>query len=84
MEVDGAANGETPKVEDEEEVPTCMLLAGMNSVNVLSFALDTSIEAPPSILPPKRYCDITGLEVGECSRQPERLALPPMTSGSVH
>jgi hypothetical protein len=25
---------------------------------------DFSIEAPPSFLPPKRYCDITGLEVG--------------------
>ena len=25
--------------------------------------LDSSIEAPPSILPQKRYCDITGLEV---------------------
>lgn len=23
---------------------------------------DTSIEAPPSVLPQKRYCDITGLE----------------------
>jgi INO80 complex subunit C len=25
--------------------------------------VDTTIEAPPSILPQKRYCDITGLEV---------------------
>ena len=24
---------------------------------------DTSIEAPPSVLPPRHYCDITGLEV---------------------
>ncbi|KAG8221716.1 hypothetical protein J3R82DRAFT_2004 [Butyriboletus roseoflavus] len=26
-------------------------------------AADTSIEAPPSLLPPRHYCDITGLEV---------------------
>ena len=24
---------------------------------------DTSVEAPPSLLPAKRYCDITGLQV---------------------
>ena len=24
---------------------------------------DTSIEAPPSLLPARKYCDITGLEV---------------------
>lgn len=26
--------------------------------------LDATVEAPPSILPQKKYCDITGLEVG--------------------
>jgi hypothetical protein len=26
---------------------------------------DLSIEAPPSVLPQRRYCDITGLEVRE-------------------
>lgn len=30
-------------------------------------ALDLSIEAPPSVLPQRRYCDITGLEVRETS-----------------
>lgn len=25
--------------------------------------LDSSIEAPPSVLPQRHYCDITGLEV---------------------
>jgi hypothetical protein len=25
--------------------------------------IDTSIEAPPSLLPARKYCDITGLEV---------------------
>lgn len=29
--------------------------------------LDLSIEAPPSVLPQRRYCDITGLEVRESS-----------------
>ena len=24
---------------------------------------DTSVQAPPSLLPPKRYCDLTGLMV---------------------
>ena len=33
----------------------------LNSLNSLD--ADTSIEAPPSILPQSRYCDITGLEV---------------------
>jgi hypothetical protein len=28
-----------------------------------SFIADTSIEAPPSVLPQNHYCDITGLEV---------------------
>jgi len=28
---------------------------------------DLSIEAPPSVLPQRRYCDITGLEVRETS-----------------
>src|SRR5581483_2926878 len=32
-------------------------------VNYLSIYLDTSIEAPPSLHPQKKYCDITGLEV---------------------
>lgn len=34
-------------------------------VLVVSFAerdTDTSIEAPPSLLPARKYCDITGLE----------------------
>ena len=65
MEVDGVANGDAAKVEDEEEAPTCTLWYPPALTSVLScdFHLDTSIEAPPSILPPKRYCDITGLEV---------------------
>lgn len=30
---------------------------------MISRSSDSSIEAPPSILPPQKYCDITGLEV---------------------
>jgi hypothetical protein len=29
----------------------------------LTFLADISVEAPPSVLPQKHYCDITGLEV---------------------
>ena len=32
-------------------------------LTVYSVDADTSIEAPPSVLPQSRYCDITGLEV---------------------
>ena len=32
-----------------------------------TMVLDLSIEAPPSVLPQRRYCDITGLEVRESS-----------------
>lgn len=31
---------------------------------------DLSIEAPPSVLPQRRYCDITGLEVRELLQSP--------------
>jgi INO80 complex subunit C len=47
---------------EEEEVPTC------ECPYTVRFAgsycpIDASIEAPPSFLPQRRYCDITGLEV---------------------
>ncbi|PKC74248.1 hypothetical protein RhiirA1_335316 [Rhizophagus irregularis] len=29
---------------------------------IINFILDSNIEAPPSIRPQKKYCDITGLE----------------------
>lgn len=46
-----------------EEVPTCNVDPFPVPQLTLTRTLDTSIEAPPSIWPPKHYCDITGLEV---------------------
>jgi INO80 complex subunit C len=52
MDVDG----------EEEEIPTCEARRVQNAFDRLWYT-DTSIEAPPSLLPPRHYCDITGLEV---------------------
>jgi len=57
MDVDGAST-----TLDEEDVPTCTFLPLPNSRR-LTLLSDTSIEAPPSLLPPRHYCDITGLHV---------------------
>ncbi|KAJ7198842.1 hypothetical protein GGX14DRAFT_573281 [Mycena pura] len=54
MEVDGE-----PSVE--EDFPTCEYLSIARS-QLLTARVDTSIEAPPSLLPQRHYCDITGLE----------------------
>jgi hypothetical protein len=43
---------------------------------------DTSIEAPPSLLPPRHYCDITGLEVRVARVASFRDTLS--TSGPIH
>jgi INO80 complex subunit C len=61
MEVDGA-------VVAGDDVPSCEW-ACRNFANGLAehYGLDLSIEAPPSVLPQRRYCDITGLEVRESS-----------------
>ncbi|KAJ7746324.1 hypothetical protein B0H16DRAFT_961607 [Mycena metata] len=57
MDVDGE-----PSIE-EEEVLTCECLPFWSALTwVIQSLLDTSIEAPPSLLPQKHYCDITGLE----------------------
>lgn len=47
--------------------------------------LDLSIEAPPSVLPQRRYCDITGLEVRESSES-QFIIVSMMTfcTGPVH
>lgn len=58
MDVDGAPAAPLEPVFCESRVvwtSLCYLLDAMP---------DSSIEAPPSILPQKKYCDITGLEVG--------------------
>ena len=67
-----------------EEVPTCNVDPFPVPQLTLTRTLDTSIEAPPSIWPPKHYCDITGLEV----RTPPLLFLstthPRTSTGSIH
>lgn len=52
-------------IEEEEDIPTCECLVHDIFLWKMcaEISSDTSIEAPPSILPQKRYCDITGLEV---------------------
>jgi hypothetical protein len=47
----------------EEDTPTCASYVDFVSLIIIIILSDTSIEAPPSLLPPKKYCDITGLEV---------------------
>lgn len=49
-----------------EDAPTCiyrLLLAWFFVPSLTGFAADTTIEAPPSVIPHKHLCDITGLEV---------------------
>ncbi|KAI6044585.1 hypothetical protein EDC04DRAFT_2889653 [Pisolithus marmoratus] len=55
----------------DEDVPTCeytvtrnlsRIFVGADIRNGSVLLADTSIEAPPSLLPPRHYCDITGLE----------------------
>jgi INO80 complex subunit C len=62
MDVDGDGSAGANADALEEDYPTCEL--GTASVqHCLSVSADISIEAPPSFLPQKKYCDITGLEV---------------------
>ena len=60
MDVDGAEQTYLP----DEDMPTCASPIPRNSRRSNSVRIaDSSIEAPPSVLPQRRYCDITGLEV---------------------
>lgn len=61
MQVDG----QDALDDAEEELPTCLLFCLQVSFQCVSDCegADSSIEAPPSVLPPRKYCDITGLEV---------------------
>ena len=45
--------------------------------------LDLSIEAPPSVLPQRRYCDITGLEVRESCALRD-LLVTAYSAGTIH
>ena len=60
MDVDGAAPAAETSLE--EDLPTCQS-SPRPSDSRADRAVDASIEAPPSVLPQRKYCDITGLEV---------------------
>ena len=60
MDVDG----ENAEEQTEEDLPTCKLSHRDSDIlKCLTLVLDATIEAPPSVLPQRKYCDITGLEV---------------------
>lgn len=59
MDVDGESG--SSQVQDED-LPSCMCIAACTAWGT-DLSTDSSIEAPPSVLPPRKYCDITGLEV---------------------
>ena len=48
----------TPAVR--ENVTTCTFAASSLSLGA-DISVDFSVEAPPSLLPAKKYCDVTGL-----------------------
>lgn len=60
MDVDGVPPPATSDVPFEEDTPTCK--SGCLGFTIANGDTDTSIEAPPSLLPARKYCDITGLE----------------------
>lgn len=59
MDVDGEP--EKGQVQDED-LPSCKPIEAGVTYST-DHRSDSSIEAPPSVLPPRKYCDITGLEV---------------------
>jgi hypothetical protein len=50
---------------EEDDLPSCVVsfLGCLIRIVRLNRTVDTSIEAPPSFMPQRHYCDITGLEV---------------------
>jgi INO80 complex subunit C len=64
MDVDGVLPPGPSNAPFEEDTPTCkpVCLEGPSLLSNWRCDIDTSIEAPPSLLPARKYCDITGLE----------------------
>jgi len=65
MDVDGVPPPAPSGIPYEEDTPTCE--SGYPRglwlfLMLVVMGIDTSIEAPPSLLPARKYCDITGLE----------------------
>jgi INO80 complex subunit C len=48
---------------EDPEAGACESFSRGHSSNLLMAPTVTSVDAPPSVVPQKRYCDITGLEV---------------------
>jgi hypothetical protein len=63
MDVDGVPPPGPSDIPFEEDTPTCKFSVRFLVACELMAEADTSIEAPPSLLPARKYCDITGLEV---------------------
>jgi len=61
MDVDGVPPSGSSDIPFEEDTPTCKS-SYMCEISYADDVTDTSIEAPPSLLPARKYCDITGLE----------------------
>lgn len=82
MDVDSQHPGQEDACEDD--LPTCeQSVASYVSIRA-HFTIDASIEAPPSVLPQRRYCDITGLEVVtsiSCAKRATLICTPP---GPLH
>lgn len=64
MDVDGVPPPGPSNSAFEEDTPTCKssCFKRFTVVFLTGGEIDTSIEAPPSLLPARKYCDITGLE----------------------
>lgn len=65
MEVDG----EESKPKDDDIGFICCKIPRKALVDLfrLTVSLDSTLEAPPSLIPAKKYCDVTGLDV--CASQ---------------
>lgn len=86
MEVDGAA---AVGALMEDDIPSCTWPeAALSSPGPCPLSdrcrLDLSIEAPPSVLPQRRYCDITGLEVRESSALQHNFSMMEFCTGTIH
>lgn len=78
---------DNPELLDEafEEAPTCECCESCSVDACCSLDLvDTMIEAPPSVIPHKHLCDITGLEVRAKSVKRDISVLDCYTIGTIY
>ena len=81
MDVDGAA---AVGAVVEDDMPSCRRSDAGSCHLAHRRDPDLSIEAPPSVLPQRRYCDITGLEVRESSKSQFIVSMARFCIGTVH